>query len=297
VWLLDSLLAGFPASYPAVRYDLFRLVVAVAVGWKLAVEHRSGGWRFFRPDSHVRFRYLVSATGHRLLTERRYRAAYVAKLVALGMLVTGVVPQLAAAVLAAWFLVETRFDLKFHTVYLGLCCAGCALVPTGWWAPPGAVVAEVVQAALAGRPGAAGPVSTLPAVVMVVLTVQMYWSSAYYKLRSPQFRTGLGLDQFSMLMAHARPQLALPEVWYARPLGWLHRRLPEPGRLRLWSAAAWATVALEIVLPVGLLAERTWAAAALVGVGLHAAFAALLPLRLVPFSLATCASYLLMRPP
>jgi hypothetical protein len=286
MWLLDSVLAGFPPTYPIARYDLFRALVVVAIGWKFAVEHRSGAWNFFGPESHIRYRYRLVAGPQAWLTQRRYRVAYVLKFVALVALAAGLAPRIAAALLAAWFFLESRYDLKFHTIYLGL-CSGCLAFVAGSPARPAGVTFLT---------GGGGSTSAAGAFVIVAITVQMYWSSAYYKLRSPQFLSGLGLDQFTTHITNSSPQMELPEVWYRRPLRWIHRQTSILQRRRLWAAAAWLAVAVEIVLPVGLLAGPTWAAAAVLGVLLHTAFAALLPLRLVPFSLATCATFVLMRP-
>jgi hypothetical protein len=54
---------------------------------------------------------------------------------------------------------------------------------------------------------------------------------------------------------------------------------------------------LEAVLPVALLVPALYPAAVVAGILMHAAFTAVLPIRLVPFSLATVGSYLLFPDP
>jgi uncharacterized membrane protein len=54
----------------------------------------------------------------------------VAKFAAAGCLLAGVVPQLAALVLAVWLFFELRYDRKFHTTYLGLCVLFLAASPS-----------------------------------------------------------------------------------------------------------------------------------------------------------------------
>jgi uncharacterized membrane protein YphA (DoxX/SURF4 family) len=299
MWWAEALAAGF--RYPAspLPICLFRVVLAVAVIWKFGYEHHRGGWRWFTSDSYVYFRYRrehprfpVGPAGYRVL--------YLAKLVAAGCLLVGLAPRVAAVVLGLWFLFELRYDRKFHTAYLGLCALFLAASPAlgdaltyrtvldAWASSPGAAI----------RAEAARPTDDVFAqLLLVLLTVQMYVSSAYRKLRSRQFMSGAALHAFTSALHAERQAQRFQETWY--PPVVVRHLIDVPDRVaaRRWRPAAVATVVLEALLPVALLVPALYPVAVAVGILMHAAFTAVLPVRLVPFSLATVGSYLLFPDP
>jgi hypothetical protein len=215
-------------------------------------------------------------------------------------LLLGFVPQLAALVLAVWFLFELRYDRKFHTAYLGLCALFLAASP----ALDQALTYRTVLDALAGDPAAVLAAEADRAVddvfarlLLVLLTVQMYLSSAYRKLRSPQFMSGAALHAFTASLHAERQAQRFRDTWYPRLVARHLIDVPDPVARRRWRPAAVATVVLEAILPVGLLVPATFAVAAIAGAVMHLAFTAVLPIRLIPFSLATVGSYLLFIDP
>lgn len=299
MWWAEALGDGF--RYPAspLPICLFRVVIAVAALYKFGYEHHRGAWRWFAPDSYVYYRYRrehprfpLGPTG--------YRVFYLAKLAGAAALLVGVLPRPAALVLAAWFLFELRYDRKFHTAYLGLCALFLAASP----ALDQALTYRTVLDSLAG-----GPAAVLRAeadrvvddvfaqLLLVLLTVQMYLSTAYRKLRSRQFMSGAALHAFTASLHAERYAQRFRDTWYP-PVAVRHLvDVPDPVARRRWRPAAVATVVLEAVLPVGLLVPATFPVAVVLGAVMHAAFTAVLPIRLIPFSLATVGSYLLFIDP
>ncbi|HEY8472871.1 MAG TPA: hypothetical protein VIL37_09585 [Natronosporangium sp.] len=299
MWWVEALGDGF--RYPAspLPICLFRVVIAVAALYKFGYEHHRGAWRWFAPDSYVYYRYRrehprfpVGPAGYRVL--------YLAKFAAAGALLVGVLPRLAALVLAGWFLFELRYDRKFHTAYLGLCSLFLVASP----ALGQALTYQTVLDAVAGDPAAvlraeASRVAddAFGQLLLVLLTVQMYLSSAYRKLRSPQFMSGAALHAFTASLHAERHAQRFRDTWYPPLVARHFIDVPEPVARRRWRPAAVATVVLETVLPVALLVPAAFPVAAATGLLMHLAFTALLPIRLVPFSLATVGSYLLFIDP
>jgi len=299
VWWAEALGDGF--RYPASPMPIcvFRLVIAVAALYKFSYEHHRGAWRWFQPESYVYYRYRhehprfpVGPTGYRIL--------YLAKWAGAAALLVGVLPQLAALVLAIWFLFELRYDRKFHTAYLGLCALFLAASPALTDALTWRTIVDARSGDLSAvlRAEAARVVDDVFAqLLLVLLTVQMYLSSAYRKLRSPQFMSGAALHTFTASLHAERYAQRFRDTWYPRALA---RRLIDVPPLvgqRRWRPAAIATVVVEAALPVALLVPATFPLAVLCGALMHAAFTAVLPIRLVPFSLATVGSYLLFIDP
>jgi hypothetical protein len=299
VWWVEAVGAGFQYPAPAVQICLFRIVLATAALLKFGYEHGRGAWRYFAPESYVYFRFRrehprlpIALTGYRIL--------YVAKFAAAGCLLVGVVPGVAALVLAGWFFFELRYDRKFHTAYLGLCALFLAASP----ALADALTYRTVFAAFDGSPGAVLRAEAakftgdaFAQVLIVLLTCQMYLSSAYRKLRSDQFMSGAALHAFTASMHDERDAQRYRETWYP-PVVVRHLIAP-PARVasRRWRPAAIATVVLEFALPVALLVPVLFPVAVLAGVLMHLAFTAVLPVRLPPFSLAAVGSYLLFVDP
>jgi len=299
MWWLEAVGNGFRYQASPLPICLFRVILALAIAWKFGYEHRRGGWRFFRPDSYVYYRYRVEHPRFPV-GPAGYRVLYVAKLLAAAALLAGVAPRLAALVLAGWFLFELRYDRKFHTAYLGLCALFLAASP----ALADALTYRTVADALAGSPLAAvraeaarDTEDAFAQVLLVLLTAQMYLSSAYRKLRSRQFMTGAALRAFTASLHAERHAQRFRDTWYP-PLVVRHL-IDVPDRVadRRWRPAAVGTVVLEAALPVALLVPAAFPVAAVLGAVMHAAFTAVLPVRLVPFSLATVGSYLLFIDP
>lgn len=299
MWWVEAVADGF--RYPAASLPVcvFRVVLAAAALFKFGYEHGRGAWRYFDPQSYVYYRFRrehprvpVGRTGYRVL--------YVAKFVAAACLLVGFLPQVAGVVLAIWFFFELCYDRKFHTTYLGLCALFLAASPALTDALTWRTVVDMVAGSPAGvwRAEAARTSDDVFAqVLLVLLTSQMYLSSAYLKLRSPQFMSGSALHTFTASSHAERHAQRFRDTWYP-PV--MVRHLidvpPEVGRRR-WRPAAVATVVCEFTLPVALLVPALFPVAFVVGAIMHTAFAAVLPVRLPPFSVATVGSYVLFLPP
>ncbi|WP_255310818.1 hypothetical protein [Streptomyces viridosporus] len=128
--------------------------------------------------------------------------------------------------------------------------------------------------------------------LLVLVTTDIYWNSAWQKLKSPQFRTGLYLAQWIHTLTQLRQQLpyrrqyAVPGV-VCRLIGNL-----TPRDIRLWRLAAAAVIALEIVLTPALLIPQTMPYAVAAGIAVHVAFTCLKPRQLITFSGLTTGTYL-----
>lgn len=299
MWWVEAVAAGFTYPAPALQINLFRVVLAAAMLVKFGYEHGRGGWRYFEPASYVYYRFRQEHP--RLRVGRTgYRVLYVAKFVAAGCLLAGVAPRAAALVLAVWFFFELRYDRKFHTAYLGLCALFLAASPALTEALTFRTLIDLLEHSPAAvlRAEAARTVDDAFAqVLLVLLTCQMYLSAAYRKLRSRQFMSGAALHAFTASLHAERHAQPYRDTYYP-PVVVRHLiDVPAPVAARRWRPAAVATVVLEFALPVALLVPAAFPIAVVAGALMHAAFTAALPVRLLPFSLATVGSYLLFAEP
>lgn len=281
VWLLQSLSTGFDFPTQEARLQLYRVLLAVAVLWKAGATAFFGDWNRLRPGGFGR-RMLVNARGPRqaAVLAALHKPLVVVRGVAGVMLLFGVEPKLAVVMAAVGFAHELSYEYRFNTIYitLSLLC----LLPAGRLGDTLLPVEGVSSA------------NTWSQFLIVLLTVDMYWNSAYHKLRSPQFRSGLSLVQLAYAADQVKTLMPMREYVHP-PLG--ATRAAAAGAVPWWWRLMAAVVlVLEIVLPVGLVLPDTRAAAVVFGIGLHVAFLGILPLRLAPFTIATLATYVLFVP-
>ncbi|MEU2422235.1 hypothetical protein ABZ619_14605 [Streptomyces sp. NPDC007851] len=282
----------------------FRLILGTALVWKIVADHVYGMARFFddRPGSLVRWRYERAETAVKLLlSPTAYKVFYVARAVAALCLFAGVLTPLAAAVVAAWCMFEFTFDRKFNTVFLGVMCLPFVFARgAGAYLSLQSLLDAGSPAGFLGPPRAHGGGSlSWPQFAAVVLVFQLYWSSAWFKAASRQFTSGDTLQKVFAQLAALRGELPAGRREYYFP-DWFTRRFAtgEPSLVaRRWRLPALTAIAVEAALPVLLIVPATWCAGALLGLLTHAAFTAMLPKRLVPFSLASVGSYVLFLPP
>ncbi|MFD8004166.1 hypothetical protein [Streptomyces mirabilis] len=301
----DLLPTAFPvhgtASGPALC--CFRLILAAALLWKITADHVYGMARFFdlHPKSLVRWRYEQDDMAVKvLLSPTAFKVFYAARAVAVLCLLAGILTPLAAAVVAAWCMFEFTFDRKFNILFLGMMCVPFVFAS-------GADAYLSLQSLLdapspvaffdpARAPGPTGP--SWPQAAAVVLMFQVYWSSAWFKAASRQFTSGDTLQKMFDQLASLRDELPPGRREYYFP-DWFTRRFAtaDPSlATRRWLLPSLATIAVEAALPLLLIFPATWPAGALLGLLTHAAFTALLPKRLVPFSLASVGTYVLFLP-
>jgi hypothetical protein len=281
----------------------FRLILGTALLWKITADHVFGMASFFdlRPKSLLRWRYERDEMSVKLLlSPTAFKVFYAARAVAVLCLLTGVLTQLAAAVVAAWCLFEFTFDRKFNTLFLGAMCVPFVFAT-------GADAYLSLQSLLDAPSPAAfvdpslvpgGGAPSWPQAGAVVLVFHLYWSSAWFKAGSRQFTSGDALYKVFEQLASLRGELPGGRREYFFP-DWFTRRLAtaEPAlATRRWRLPSLATIAVEAALPLLLIFPATWAAGALLGLFAHASFTAMLPKRLVPFSVASVGTYVLFLP-
>ncbi|MFC4885314.1 hypothetical protein ACFPK5_08960 [Streptomyces beijiangensis] len=261
--------------------QLYRILVAVAVLWKSGATLLLGDWNRIRIGSFGRYQLEKRHGAARVwMISTFHKPLILARLAAAVLLLLGVGSRVAILVIVLGFVHELCYEYRFNTIYITLCL--CCLLPaqrlgTGF--------------ELSGGTSTANSWSQF---LVVLLTVDVYWNSAYQKLRSPQFMTGLSLVQQSYVAAAVRPQMTSWEYWH--PATGATRAMAGGAVRTRWRAVATTVVVLEILLPVGLLTPALRSGAIVVGMGLHLAFMAILPLRLAPFTLVTLASYPLFMP-
>lgn len=299
MWWFEAVADGFRQPYASIQVCAFRVVLAAAMLFKFGYEHRRGGWRYFAPDSFVAYRFRREHPDLPV-DQTRYRILYLAKLAAAVGLLLGVLPRASAVVAGIWFLFELTYDRKYHTAYLGLCSLFLAFSPALGDALTYRTVQAVIESPVASvlaEEAARTRVDMFAQVLLVLLTVQMYLSSAYRKLRSEHFMSGAALHDFAGSLHRDRHAQRYRDTWYP-PVVVRHLiDVPAPVARRRWRGPAVATVGAEFLLPAALLVPVTYPVAVAFGALMHAAFTALLPVRLVPFSLAAVGSYLLFADP
>lgn len=294
MWLSDVLRSGYDATLPLLGLEVFRLCVAAGLVWKFVFDLHWGAWNYLAPHTYIRYRY--DRRPHVVaMSQAQHRVMVVVRLAAATTLLLGVWPRSMALVCAVCLFLELGYDYKFHTIYLAFCCCFLALGPgLGDYFGVVSLVRDGLPAAL--KATRAQRTDGLPFVAVVLLTVEMYWSSAYYKLRSRQFTTGTLLHQFATHLQLSNRGFPHTEARYPRvAVATLILADPQTARRR-WRSLATLTILLEALLPLGLLWRPLWAVAASVGALMHGGFTVLLPRRLMPFTLATIGSYALFNP-
>lgn len=299
MWWFEAVADGFRQPYAAIQVCAFRVVLAAAMLFKFGYEHRRGGWRYFAPGSFVTYRFRQEHPDLPI-DQNRYRVLYVAKVVAAVLLFLGIAPRVAAVVAGLWFLFELTYDRKFHTAYLGLCSLLLAFSPALGDALTFRTVLAAFDSPIAtvlAQEAARTRVDIFAQVLLVLLTVQMYLSSAYRKLRSEHFVSGGALHDFAGSLHRDRYAQRYRDTWYPSLMVRHLIDVAPPVARQRWRPAATATIVAEFLLPVALLVPFTFPVAVAFGVLMHAAFTALLPVRLVPFSLAAIGSYIVFADP
>jgi hypothetical protein len=126
----------------------------------------------------------------------------------------------------------------------------------------------------------------------VLVTTDIYWNSAWQKLRSPQFRSGLYLAQWVHTYSQVREQLPYRRQFAVPGLVRRYAGNLTDRDVRLWRAVAATVIAAEIALPPALLIEQTMPYAVAAGIAMHAAFTCLEPRQLITFSGLTLGTYI-----
>jgi uncharacterized membrane protein YphA (DoxX/SURF4 family) len=281
VWFFDALTNGFQHPTDPTRLQWFRIVFGTVCTARFALAFGQGGWNRFAPGAlslHLaQQRY--GAPRARLLAAV-YRPALIARTTAALALAAGQAPRLALLLVLAGISMEFAYlkspNAVRYTVLTGACLLvagdlGHGLTPTG---------------------GAPTTANTWAQFLLVLVTTDIYWNSAWQKIRSRQFRSGLYLAQWIHTYGQVKDRLpyrgqhAIPRP-VVRHLG----NLTDRGT-RAWRTVAAAVIAMEIALPPALLVPHTTPYAAAVGIAMHAAFTCLKPRQLITFSGLTTGTYL-----
>ncbi|RPK32426.1 hypothetical protein EES39_38730 [Streptomyces sp. ADI92-24] len=281
MWFFDALASGFRTPTDPGRLQAFRVLFGTVLTARFALSAGQGGWSRFIPGSlslHLaeqrfglrRARYLASL----------YRPALIIRTVAALALAAGFVPRLSLLVVLAGAAMELLYLRSPNAVRYTLLTGACLLV--------------------AGNLGHGlhiehdpSTANTWAQCLLVLITTDIYWNSAWQKLRSPQFRTGLYLAQWVHVYTQVRDQLPYRRGQYAVP-GIVRRHLGNltAHDIRIWQLAAAAAITAELALPPALLIPQTTPYAAAAGIAMHAAFTCLKPRQLITFSGLTVSTYI-----
>lgn len=277
MWLLDAVTSLFTTPTDEARLQYFRMGLGLACALKFAVALSHGGWSRLAPGGFARHDLDRRHGAPRAaLVAGWYRPVLCLRLVAALALTTGVLPGAAALLVVGGLLFELLYEYRSNTVYLALMTA-CLLV--------------------AGNPGHGlhvvhrmSDANTWAQFLVVLITADLYWNSAWQKTRSVHYMSGLILAQYVHFTAKAQERLPYREFCYPRLFTrWLGAA--DESAVRRWRVLALAVIVIEVALPVALLVPPLRPYAVAVGVGMHAAFLLLLPRQLLGFSLATVFSY------
>ncbi|WP_331738288.1 hypothetical protein [Embleya sp. NBC_00896] len=280
MWFFDALASGFHHPTDPGRLQLFRIVYGTVLALRFTLSLGQGGWHRFTPGSlsadladqrlgPTRARWLTTA----------YRPALVVRIVAALALATGLAPRLALVLVLAGAAMELLYLKSPNAVRYTLLTGTCLL--------------------LAGDLGTGlhiehdpSTANTWAQCLLVLVTIDIYWNSAWQKIRSPQFRSGLYLAQWIHVYGTVRARLPYRRQYAVPGLVLRHAGNLTDRDVRLWRLVAAGAITLEIALPLALLFPTTWPYAVAVGIGMHAAFTCLKPRQLITFSGLTVGTYL-----
>ncbi|MFJ3883012.1 hypothetical protein ACIPW5_36885 [Streptomyces sp. NPDC090077] len=285
MWFFDAIASGFTRPTDPGRLQLFRIVFAAVLTARFTLALGQGGWDRLAPASlslHIaeqrygprRARLLASV----------YRPSLLIRTVAALALALGLVPRLALLVVLAGAAMELLY-LKSPNAVRYTLLTGTALLLAG----------DLGHGlSIEHGPSAA---NTWALCLLVLITTDIYWNSAWQKIRSDQFRSGLYLAQWVHTytqvrerLPHRRGQYAVPAL-VRRHLGNLTDR-----DIRLWRLTAAAVITAELALPIALLIPQTMPYAVVAGIAMHAAFSCLKPRQLITFSGLTTGTYIAFAP-
>lgn len=280
MWFFDAVTSGFQHPTDPGRLHWFRIVFGTVCTLRFALALGQGGWDRLVPGSlslHLA-EHRYGPTRARLLAAV-YRPALILRTAAASALAAGLLPRLALLLVLAGAAMEMLYLKSPNAVRYTLLTGACLMV-----------AGDLGQGLSIGHEPSMA--NTWAQCLLVLVTTDIYWNSAWQKLKSPQFRTGLYLAQWIHTFTQLREQLpqrrqyAVPGV-VCRLTGNL-----TPRDVRLWRLVAAAVIALEIALPPALLIPQTMPYAVAVGIAMHAAFTCLKPRQLITFSGLTTGTYL-----
>lgn len=276
MWWVEAVTTGFSSPTSAWRVQVFQMAFAMACLGKTTIAI-GFGWDRFREGTYERYELSrvhgpARAKSIRIL----YRPLLLVRGIASVLLLFGVLPRTACIVIAAALGVELLYEKRFNTVYM--CVLAVCLSCAGSYAVSLNVSREVDDS------------NTWAQFLIMINAWHIYWNSAWQKLRSRQFMSGLLLNQYLTFVSTVEASERRGE--YS-----LVRRLMSSGRkdvvtrMGAWRFLAVGTVACEIVLPIGLMWEGSVIASIVIGFGMHVAFTVLMPRQILGFSIASVGTF------
>lgn len=280
MWFFDALTDGFQYPTDPGRLQLFRIIFGTVLTARFTLALGQGGWGRFRDGSlslHLA-EQRFGPTRARLLAGA-YRPVLLARIAAAAAVAAGIAPRAALLLVLAGAAMELLYLKSPNAIRFTLLTGACLL--------------------LAGDLGHGLNISHTPSTanawaqcLLVLVTTDIYWNSAWQKLRSSQFRTGLYLAQWVHVYGQVKDQLPHQRFQYAVPgLARRHAGNLREQDVRLWRTVAALTITAELALPPALLIPQTMPYAAAAGIAMHAAFTCLKPRQLITFSGLTTGTY------
>jgi hypothetical protein len=280
VWFFDAIAAGFRYPTDPARLQWFRIVFGAVLTARFALAFGQGGWDRFAAASlsaHLAEQRLGTVRARLLVT--LYRPALIARTGAALALAAGIAPRVALLLVLAGAGMELLYLRSPNAVRYTLLTGACLLL-----------AGDLGHGLLVEH--GASTANTWAQCLLVLVTTDIYWNSAWQKLRSRQFRSGLYLAQWVHTFTQVREQLPYRRQFAVPGLVRRHAGNLTGRDVRLWRLVAAIVIAAEIALPPALLFPQTAPYAVAAGIAMHAAFTCLKPRQLVTFSGLTTGSYI-----
>ncbi|MEU6402477.1 hypothetical protein [Streptomyces sp. NPDC046985] len=279
MWFFDALASGFTRPTDPGHLQWFRIIFGIVLTARFALAFGQGGWDRLDPGSlSARLAEQRFGPARARLLVGAYRPALIIRTVAASALALGPAPRLSLLVVLAGAAMELLYLKSPNAVRYTLLTGTCLLLAGDLGHGPH------IEHGLSTA-------NTWAQCLLVLITTDVYWNSAWQKLRSPQFHSGLYLAQWVHTYSQIREQLphrrqfAVPGV-VRRHAGNLTDR-----DVRLWRTVSGCVIAAETALPPALLIPQTMPYAVAAGIGMHVAFTCLKPRQLITFSSLTLGAY------
>ncbi|MFC8429254.1 hypothetical protein [Streptomyces sp. NPDC057253] len=279
MWFFDALASGFQYPTDPGRLQWFRIVFGTVCTLRFALSIGQGGWSRLTSGSlslHLAEQRFGARRAH--LLAGVYRPALILRTAAAVTLTAGPLPRLSLLLLLAGAAMELLYLKSPNAVRYTLLTGGCLLIAGDLG--QGTTIDHTPSTA-----------NTWAQCLLVLITTDIYWNSAWQKLRSPQFRTGLYLAQWVHVLTQVREQLPYRRQFTVPRFIRHHLGNLTDRDMRVWKLIATTVIATEIALPPTLLIHATIPYAIAAGIGMHATFTCLKPRQLVTFSGLTVGTY------
>lgn len=279
MWFFEALTSGFQHPTDPGRLQHFRIVFGAVLTLRFALSIGQGGWNRLAPGSlSLHLAEQRFGPGKARLLAALYRPALILRTVAALSLTAGSVPRIAFLIVLAGSAMELLYLKSPNAVRYTLLTGSCLLV------------AGDLGHGLTIEHGST-TANTWAQCLLVLIITDIYWNSAWQKLRSPQFRTGLYLAQWVHTYAQVRNQLPQPRQFAVPGLVRRHLGNLTDRDIRVWRLVAATVTTAEIALPPALLIEQMMPYAVVAGIAMHTAFTCLKPRQLITFSGLTLGTY------